>query len=86
MAEIAIVGTGFIGRAWAISHARAGNQVRLWDQDADATGKAKDFIAAMLPDLSANDLLNGASPEAVLDRIHSTPDLATAVRAVSAYG
>ena len=44
MAEVAIIGTGFIGRAWAISHARAGNNVRLWDQDAAATGKAKDYI------------------------------------------
>ena len=30
--DTAIIGTGFIGRAWAISFARAGANVRLWDQ------------------------------------------------------
>jgi 3-hydroxyacyl-CoA dehydrogenase len=29
MSKIAIVGTGFIGRAWAISFARAGHDVAL---------------------------------------------------------
>lgn len=79
MAEIAIIGTGFIGRAWAISYARAGNAVRLWDHDAAAVGLAKDFIAAMMPDLAANDLLNGNSPDEVLDHIRTAPDLGTAV-------
>ena len=79
MAEVAIIGTGFIGRAWAISHARGGNTVRLWDQDAAAAGKAKDYIAALLPDLAANDLLNGDTPEQVLSRIHAKATLADAV-------
>lgn len=80
MAEVAIIGTGFIGRAWAISHARAGSNVRLWDQNGAAAGKAKDYIAAVLPDLVANDLLNGNTPEQVLDRIRlaGTLDEATA--------
>ena len=34
MDQIAIVGTGLIGRAWAIVFARAGHAVRLWDADA----------------------------------------------------
>ena len=33
--DTAIIGSGFIGRAWAISFARAGARVRLWDQAAD---------------------------------------------------
>ena len=82
MAAIAVVGTGFIGRAWAISHARAGNRVRLWDQDASAAARAKDFIAAMMPDLAANDLLNGNHPDAVLDLIHTAKDLEAAVDSV----
>ena len=28
---VAIVGTGLIGRAWALAFARAGCDVRLWD-------------------------------------------------------
>lgn len=83
MAEIAIIGTGFIGRAWAISHARAGNNVRLWDQDGAAAGKAKDYIAALLPDLARNDLLNGGTPEQVLSRIRASATLEDAVADVA---
>ena len=38
MANVAIVGSGFIARAWAISFARAGHDVRMWDQSPTATG------------------------------------------------
>lgn len=82
LAEIAIIGTGFIGRAWAISHARSGNTVRLWDQDAAAAARAKDFIAAMMPDLAAHDLLNGNTPDEVMDLIGTAPDLGAAVHRV----
>ena len=34
MPKIAIIGAGFVGGAWAISFARAGHQVALWDADA----------------------------------------------------
>ena len=40
MSKVAIVGAGFIGRAWAISYARAGHSVTLWDEDKTAPGKA----------------------------------------------
>lgn len=69
MSRIAIIGTGFIGRAWAISFARAGHDVMLWDQFPQAPGAARDYIAGVLPDLDANDLLNGHTQQAVLDRI-----------------
>ena len=69
MTKVAIIGSGFIGRAWAISYARAGHQVVLWDADKTAAGKAKDYIAGVLPDLVANGLMGGATPEALLDRI-----------------
>jgi L-gulonate 3-dehydrogenase len=69
MSRVAIVGTGFIGRAWAISFARAGHDVALWDQMAGAPASAKDYIAGVLPDLETNGLLNGHSPDAVLGRI-----------------
>src|SRR6185369_11185978 len=61
----AIIGSGFIGRAWAISFARAGCEVRLWDQADGAAEKALDYISGVLADLARNDLLNGAEPATV---------------------
>jgi 3-hydroxyacyl-CoA dehydrogenase len=81
--KIAIVGTGFIGRAWAISFARAGHEIRLWDSDPAAPSKARDYIAGVLPDLAANDLLEGGEPESVLARIRSEPDLSAALEGVA---
>lgn len=83
MTKIAIVGSGFIGRAWAISFARAGNDVVLWDQVAAATEGARDYIAGVLGDLEANDLLRGQSPDQVLARISVTGDLSEALRGAS---
>lgn len=69
MPRVAIIGTGFIGRAWAISFARAGHEVMLWDQAPGAPAAARDYIAGLLPDLDANGLLNGHAQQAVLDRL-----------------
>lgn len=82
MASVAIIGTGFIGRAWAISFARAGNDVALWDQDAGATGAARSYIAGLLPDLSANGLLDDQQPDTVLDRIREARTIEEAVEGV----
>lgn len=79
MANVAIVGSGFIGRAWAISFARAGHDVRMWDQSAAATGGARDYIAGVLGDLAANDLLRGQSVDTVLGRIAIVAELAEAL-------
>lgn len=75
----AVIGSGFIGRAWAISFARAGSSVRLWDQADGAAAKAIDYIAGVLEDLAQNDLLNGAEPATVLARITPAATLAEAV-------
>ncbi|MBN9588301.1 MAG: 3-hydroxyacyl-CoA dehydrogenase [Alphaproteobacteria bacterium] len=75
MGKIAIAGSGFIGRAWAISFARAGHDVTLWDQQQDAPARALDYIDALLPDLAANDLLNGDSAAAVRARLHPAAGL-----------
>ena len=83
MTKIAIVGSGFIGRAWAISFARAGNDVVLWDQVAAATAGARDYVAGVLGDLEANDLLRGQSPDQVLARISVASDLSDALRGAS---
>lgn len=78
-AKTAIVGSGFIGRAWAISFARAGCSVRLWDQADGAAAKAVDYISGVLDDLNKNDLLNGQTPSAVLARISPAATLEEAV-------
>ena len=79
MARVAVVGSGFIGRAWAITFARAGHDVALWDENPEAPHRAIDFIASVTPDLAANDLLGGASPEALLARLRAEKTLAAAL-------
>jgi 3-hydroxyacyl-CoA dehydrogenase len=79
MTKAAIIGSGFVGRAWAISFARAGSEVALWDQDRQAPGKALAYIERLLPDLQASDLLNGAAPGEVAARIHAAPTLESAL-------
>jgi L-gulonate 3-dehydrogenase len=75
----AIVGTGFIGRAWAISFARAGANVRLWDQVESAAENAIAYISTVLVDLEANDLLNGQTPAMILARISPADTLEEAL-------
>lgn len=79
MAKVAIVGSGFIGRAWAISFARAGHDVCMWDQAPAATSGARDYIAGVLGDLAANDLLRGQAVDAVLGRITIVAELGEAL-------
>jgi L-gulonate 3-dehydrogenase len=79
MSKVAIIGAGFIGRAWAITFARGGHDVVLWDRDGEAPAHARDFVATVLPDLAANDLLNGLSVEAVLANVRIEDDLAAAL-------
>jgi L-gulonate 3-dehydrogenase len=79
MSKVAIVGSGFVGRAWAISYARAGHEVALWDEDAAAPAKAIEYIEGLLPDLEANGLLNGAAARAVAARMRPAATLEAAL-------
>jgi L-gulonate 3-dehydrogenase len=79
MARTAIIGTGFVGRAWAISFARAGHEVALWDRDPAAPPAARGYIEGVLGDLEAHGLLNGEAPGAVLGRIAPVAALADAL-------
>jgi 3-hydroxyacyl-CoA dehydrogenase len=83
MAKVAIIGSGFVGRAWAISFARAGHDVALWDAEQGAPAAALSFIEAVLPDLATNDLLDGASPAEVRARLRATPAIEDALAGVS---
>ena len=79
MAKVAIIGSGFIGRAWAISFARAGHEAALWDAASGAPADALTYIESLLPDLKANDLLNGATPLEIRGRIQVAATLEAAV-------
>ncbi len=67
--KIAVAGCGLIGRAWAITFARGGYQVGLYDKADGAVSGACLYIEQVLPELQANNLLNGASPGDVMDRL-----------------
>ncbi len=82
MARVAIIGSGFIGRAWAISYARAGHDVVLWDTVPDAPDRAIDYIAGVLPELSANGLLGGAEPAQLRARLSTADTLEQALDGV----
>ena len=82
MARVAIVGSGFIGRAWAISYARAGHDVVLWDAVPEAPDRAIEYIAGVLPELSANGLLGGAEPARVRARLSTADTLEQALDGV----
>lgn len=77
--HVAVIGSGLIGRAWAISFARGGRAVRLWDPDPEAVGRALEAIRTALQDLETYDLLGGQGPEAVLARVEPVADLEAAV-------
>jgi len=79
MSNIAIVGAGFIGRAWAISFARAGHDVALWDEDKAAPGKALSTIEKLLPDLEAQDLLGGGTAAQARGRMRAAAQLEDAL-------
>ncbi len=56
--RMAVIGTGRIGRAWAIVFARAGFRVALHDADRAMLDGAPDAIAASLADLAGFGLLD----------------------------
>jgi 3-hydroxyacyl-CoA dehydrogenase len=79
MTRVAVIGSGFVGRAWAISFARAGCEVAVWDQDKEAPGMALAYIERLLPALETNDLLNGAAATEVAARMRVSATLESAL-------
>lgn len=77
--KTAILGSGLIGRSWAIVFARGGHDVVLWDQDATQVAKAQEHIAATLPEMAAAGLIGDS--EAVRGRIGAATNLAEALDA-----
>jgi len=79
MRKVAIIGTGFIGRAWAICFARAGFEARLWDANPTAVDGAVGYIEPILDDLAASDLLGSSEKREVLRRLVSCSSMAAAL-------
>ena len=77
--KIAVVGAGLVGRAWAITFARAGRQVGLWDPDPAAAAAAIATIPQLLANLETEGLLKGVSAAEVGQRIASPASLAEAL-------
>ena len=67
--KVALIGTGMIGRAWAISFARAGHQVVMQNRSCERAEQARETIVGMLPALAESGLLNGASAKDTSDAI-----------------
>lgn len=79
LGEVSIIGSGFVGRGWAVCFARAGHRVRLWDPAPGAAAEARDYIAAMLPDLAQYGLLGDSSLASTLEAITISDTLEDAV-------
>jgi L-gulonate 3-dehydrogenase len=77
--RIAIVGAGLIGRAWAISFARGGCDVKLYDPAANVAESALPLISETAAQMLALDLLNGNSVSDITTRISAATQLADAV-------
>lgn len=75
--KTAILGSGLIGRSWAMVFARGGHEVRLWDQDPAQVDKALAHIARTLPEMAEAGLID--APDAILSRIGGAASLAEAL-------
>ncbi|HEY1452862.1 MAG TPA: 3-hydroxyacyl-CoA dehydrogenase [Roseiarcus sp.] len=82
MSKIALIGLGLVGRAWAISFARAGHDVALWDDKGGAADEALRFADEVLPELAVVELLRD-SPAAVRSRLRAAPNLEEALDGAS---
>jgi 3-hydroxyacyl-CoA dehydrogenase len=79
MEKVAIIGTGLIGRAWAMVFARAGHTVKLYDSTPGATDKAIGLVREGLEELQQFGLIKD-SADAVMKRVSGAATLAGAVR------
>jgi 3-hydroxyacyl-CoA dehydrogenase len=79
MSNIAVIGTGLIGRSWALVFARAGFSVSLWDAHPPAVTAAMEFIARRLPELAAHGLLQDRTEAEMLSLLSPAATLGEAL-------
>jgi 3-hydroxyacyl-CoA dehydrogenase len=75
--RVAIIGSGLIGRAWAIVFASGGCDVALYDAIAGLADNARRLVAEGLDELAANGLVADAKAAAL--RVRVANDLASAL-------
>ena len=78
MEKIAVIGSGLIGRAWATVFARAGHDVKLYDNAPGAVEKAIKLIEEGLGELKDAGLIS-ESPAEIMKRIAPAGSLEDAV-------
>jgi 3-hydroxyacyl-CoA dehydrogenase len=76
--HVAIVGAGFIGRAWAIVFARAGFSVAVYDAVDTALAQCQRLLLENISDLAEHGLISEA-PATVLARIRTETTLPAAL-------
>ena len=79
MEKVAIIGSGLIGRAWAMVFARAGHPVKIFDTAPGAADKALALIREGLEELHEFGLIR-ESADAVAQRVTAVATLADAVK------
>jgi len=79
--RVAIIGSGLIGRAWAIVFAGAGCRVALHDSVQGVAARAKNLVAEGLRELAAQGFV--ADPDGAAARVRAAADLADALDGAS---
>jgi 3-hydroxyacyl-CoA dehydrogenase len=75
--NVAIIGAGLIGRAWAMVFARAGHNVAIYDPVAGASVSALDLIREGLEELAKHGL--GSDPKGAASRVRAAQAIAEAL-------
>jgi len=75
--RVAVVGTGLIGRSWAVAFARAGREVALYDEVPAIATRARTMIADELANLAEQGLVGDAAH--ALARVNVSETLSAAV-------
>ena len=73
MSKIAIIGSGLVGRGWAVVFARGGHDVAIYDSDAANLKAAPPLIGQTLTDLQEHDLL-AENAQTIAARVRTTVD------------
>jgi len=79
--KVAVIGSGLIGRAWAIVFARAGFNVNIYDQSKAALNDCLGLTKSLLEDADKAGLINESVPS-ILSRIHPVETLELACTGV----
>jgi L-gulonate 3-dehydrogenase len=78
--KVTVVGSGLVGRCWAIVFARGGLDVIVYDSFPNQLSLAKPDIQAKLQALKEAKLLKGQSPEDILKRISYSDNIKEATK------